>query len=92
MKAWCIPINFPNPEKEQKQAQAARSFIERLNGLKGVSMNESGMMVLVFTEKEDARKAKWKMEEFCPVRIDIIEGTITDDNAELRLNRVLKGE
>ena len=92
MKAWCVPVNFPHPKKEPEQAEAARKFIGKLKGLHGVTMHGDGIMLLAFLRKEDARQAKWKLEEFCPVRLDIIEGTITDDNAELRLNRVLKGE
>lgn len=92
MKVWCIPVNFPNPEKEPEQAEAARTFIGGLKGLKGVSMNKDGFMVLTFTEKEDARCAKWKFEEFSTVSIDMIEGVLTDDGKRLDLHKVLKGE
>lgn len=92
MKIWCVPVNFPHPEKEPEQAEAARKFIGSLKGLKGVSMGENGIMLLTFIAKEDARAAKWKLEEFCPVRLEIIEGTMTEDGGKLNLNRVLKGE
>ena len=93
MKVWCLPINFPNPDKEPEQAEAARKFLTALKGLQGVSMNkDSGMMILTFTEIENARAAKWKLEEFSPVGLHVIEGTLTDDNKRLRLNKVVKGE
>ena len=90
MKVWCVPVNFPNPEKDPEQAESALKFIYNLNGLKGISMHETGIMMLTFIEKEDARAAKWKLEEFCPVKLEIIEGTT--DGRTLNLNRLLKGE
>ena len=90
MKVWSVPVNFPDPEKEPEQAEAARKFIGMLKGLKGVTMHEKGIMLLTFLKKEDARQAKWKLEEFSTVRLEIIEGTLTEDSAELRLNRLLK--
>ena len=92
MKVWGVPVNFPHPEKEPEQAEAARKFIERLKGLKGVSMHESGMMILVFTGVEDARAAKWKLEEFSCVRLEIMEGVMSADGQKLNLKRVVKGE
>ena len=93
MKVWCLPINFPNPEKEPEQAEAARKFLRTLKGLQGVSMNkDSGTMILTFSEIENARAAKWKLEEFSNVGLHIIEGTLTDDNKRLDLHRVVKGE
>ena len=92
MKAWCVPVNFPNPGEQPEQAEAARAFIGNLNGLKGVSMGENGIMLLTFFAKEDARAAKWKLEEFSPARLEIIEGTMSNDGKTLNLNRVLKGE
>ncbi len=93
VKVWCLPINFPNPDTEPEQAEAARKFIQRLNGLRGVSVNQdSGMMILAFGEVEHARSAKWKLEEFSPVGLHIIEGTLTEDGKRLDLRRVLKGE
>ena len=93
MKVWCLPINFPNPEKEPEQAEAARKFIQRLNGLRGMSINrDSGMVILTFGEIENARAAKWKLEEFSPVGLHIIEGRLSDDGKRLDLHKVLKGE
>ena len=93
MKVWCVPVNFPNPEHEPEQAEAARNFINRLPGIKGVSFNaDSGMVILTFSEIENARAAKWKIEEFCTVGLHIIEGTLTDDGKRLDLHKVLKGE
>ena len=92
MKVWCVPVNLPNPSDEPEQAQAALKFVGTLKGLHGVSMHESGAMLLAFARKEDARQAKWKLEEFCPVRLSIIEGTVSDNNGKLNLNKVVKGE
>ena len=92
MKVWCVPVNFPHPEKEPEQAEAAMKYINAMNGLKGVSMNESGMVLLTFTEIENARSAKWKLEEFAPCGLEIIEGVMSDDGKTLDLHRVLKGE
>lgn len=92
MKVWCIPVNFPHPDKEPEQAEAARTFINALKGLNGVSMNESGMVILAFSEISDARAAKWKLEEFCPVGLELIEGTLTKDGQTLDLHRVVKGD
>ena len=88
MKVWCIPVNFPNPEKEPEQAEAARKFIAHMKGLHGMSVQD-GLVVLTFSEKEDARAAKWKLEEFSPVALHMIEGTLTEDNRKLNLNRVV---
>lgn len=92
MKVWCIPVNFPHPEKEPEQAEAARRFLNTLKGLKGFTMGENGILLLTFTNKSDARMAKWKLEEFCPERLEIIEGVMTDDGKRVDLHRVLKGE
>ena len=92
MKVWCVPVNFPNPETEPEQADVARAFIGQMKGLKGVSMNaESGMVILAFGEIENARAAKWKLEEFSPVGLHIIEGVLTADGKKLDLHKVLKG-
>ena len=88
MKVWCVPVSFPNPEKEPEQAEAARKFIATLKGLTGICPHE-GLMVLTFTEKEDARAAKWKLEEYSN-RLEIIEGTT--DGTTLNLVKVVKGE
>jgi hypothetical protein len=93
MKVWCVPVNFPNPEKEPKQAEAARRFMSALPGLKGLSMErETGMMVLAFTELDRARSAKWKLEEFTPFRMEIIEGIMSEDGKRIDLHRVYMGE
>ena len=81
-----------SPPKESTLPSAAER-VKALKGLQGVSMNkDSGMMILTFTEIENARAAKWKLEEFSPVGLHVIEGTLTDDNKRLRLNKVVKGE
>lgn len=90
MKVWGVPVNFPNPEKEPEQADAAMKFLQRMKGIKGFCPHESGNMVIVFERLEDARAAKWKLEEFAPVPLSIIEGTITKDGKKLNCNRVLK--
>ena len=92
MKVWCLPINFPNPDKEPEQAEAAKRFLKTLKGLTGFSTNEGGMIILTFSEIENARAAKWKLEEFSPVGLHIIEGTLTEEGQKLNLNRVIKGE
>ena len=92
VKVWSIPVRFPNPEKQPEQAAAATRFIKTLKGLYGVTPHESGMVLLSFHDKADARAAKWKLEEFCPVHVDLIEGTVSEDGQTLNLNRVLKGE
>ena len=92
MKVWSIPVRLPNPEAQPEQAQAAAKFIHSFKGLFGVTPHESGMMLLSFTDKADARAAKWKLEEFSTAHVDLIEGTVSDDGKTLNLNRVLKGE
>ena len=88
MKVWCIPVNFPNPEKDSEQAEAALKFIKTLKGLTGLCPH-NGIVVLTFKEKEDARAAKWKLEEYSN-RLEIIEGTT--DGTTLNLVKVVKGE
>ena len=68
MKAYCIPIRLPDPEKEPEQAKAAASFINTLNGLQGVSPHESGMNVLSFPDIHSARVAKCKTLYFVSSR------------------------
>lgn len=92
MKVWCIPVNFPNPEIEPGQAEAAKAFVSRFTGLIAISPGENGVVSLVFTEKEYARIAKWKLEEYSTSGLEIIEGTMTKDKKVLKLHRVLKGE
>ena len=90
MKVWCVPINFPNPDKEPEQAQTAMKFFQTLKGLTGICPHETGNVLLTFTRKEDARAAKWKLEEFCPVGLALMEGTVSDDGKTLNVNRVVK--
>ena len=90
MKVWCVPVNLPNQDEQPEQAEAARKFMSTLKGLHGICPHESGLALLAFSEKEDARSAKWKLEEFSTVKWVIIEGTITGDGKVLHLNRVLK--
>ena len=92
MKVWSIPVRFPNPEEKPEQAQAATRFIQTLKGLHGITPHESGMVLLSFQDKADARAAKWKLEEFSTAKVDMIEGTVSDDGKTLNLNRVLKEE
>ena len=92
MKVWGIPVNFPNPEKEIEQAEAAVKFLETLKGLHGFCPHESGLMLVVFTRLEDARAAKWKLEEFAEVKLPLIEGTISEDGKKLDCKKVMKGE
>ena len=93
MKVWCVPVNFPNPETEPEQAEAAKNFIGTLGGLSGMTFNrDSGMVVLAFNSIETARAAKWKLEEFSAVGLHIIEGKLTEDGKTLDLHKVLKGE
>ena len=79
MKVWCIPVNFPNPEKEPEQAEAATRFLRSMQGITGFCPVKGGMVALVFQTLENARAAKWKMEEFTDVSIPIIEGAISKD-------------
>ena len=88
MKVWCVPTNFPDPEKEPEQAEAARRFIGHMNGLRGMSM-QNGVMLLTFAEIGHARAAKWKLEEFCSTRLEIIEGVLSEDNKKLDLHRLI---
>ena len=88
MKVWCVPISVPHPEKEPEQAEAALKFIRTLKGLTGLCPH-NGLVVLTFKEHEDARAAKWKLEEFSN-RLEIIEGTT--DGKTLNLTKVVKGE
>lgn len=92
MKVWCIPVNFPDPAKEPAQAQAAKAFLEQLTGFVAMSPGENGLTVLAFNEKQYARIAKWKLEEFSTESLEIIEGTITKDKKFMKLHRILKGE
>lgn len=92
MKVWCVPVTLPDPEKEPEQAAAAKKFIERLKGLVAISTKENGLTVLVFKERRFARSAMWTFEEFGGGKFEIIEGTLSSDRKELRLNKVLKGE
>ena len=89
LKAWCVPVNFPNPEEQPEQAEAARKFIQMFKGMHGLCPQKNGMVLLVFTEKEDARAAKWKLEEFADFRLPIIEGIVSEDGQKLSCRKVL---
>lgn len=91
MKAWCVPVNLPG-EDDKAGKEGALRFLKTLNGLKGICPHESGNTLLVFDRIESARAAKWKLEEFTPVRLDIIEGTLSADEKKLDCKKVLKGE
>ena len=90
MKVWCVPVNFPNPEEEPEQAEAATRFLKTLAGLWGICPHENGLVLLTFQGRESARAAKWKLEEFSQIGLEIIEGTITQDGKTLNLNKVVK--
>lgn len=92
MKVWCIPVNFPNPEEEPEQAEAATKFLKTMNGIKGFCPIEGGKFVIVFGSIESARAAKWKLEEFAEISLPIIEGTVSADGKRLDCKKVLKGE
>lgn len=90
LKVWCVPVTLPNPEEEPEQAAAAVRFMKTFKGLHGISKHETGPMLLCFTEIENARAAKWKLEEFTDCGLPIIEGTVTEDGKKLNCSRVLK--
>lgn len=92
MKVWCVPVSIPDPEQEPEQAEAARKFIQHMDGLKAVSMVKNSIMMLAFETREKARAAKWKFEEFSTAHLDIIECSISKDGKILQMYRVLKGE
>lgn len=92
MKVWCVPVNLPDAEKEPEQAEAAARFFRQMKGLLGVCPMPEGRACIVFDRIENARAAKWKLEEFSEIGLHIIEGTLTDDGKKLNCNKVLKGE
>lgn len=89
MKVWGVPVNFPDPDKEPEQAEAATRFLKTMKGLKGICPHEKGIVLLVFDAVENARAAKWKLEEFATIKLDIIEGTLSEDAKKLNCHRVL---
>lgn len=92
MKIYSVPANFPNPETEPEQAEAATKFLKTLKGLKGICPHKSGGILLCFHEIGDARAAKWKLEEFTNDELPIIEGTVTKDGKTLNCTKVIKGK
>ena len=92
MKVWGIPVNFPNPDEEPEAAEAAVKFIKAMKGVHGICPHKSGLILIVFPALEDARAAKWKLEEFTDVDLPVIEGNIDDDGKTLNCTKVLKGE
>ena len=89
MKVWCVPVTLPG-EDDTAGREGALRFLKSLNGLKGFCPHESGNTLLVFDRIESARAAKWKLEEFTPVPLTLIEGTLSEDNGKLDCHRVLK--
>ena len=89
MKVWSVPVNLPNPDQEPEQAEAAGKFVRRMKGLKGICPHGDGMALLVFDDLGNARSAKWKLEEFSQIGLEIIEGTLTNDGKTLNCNKVL---
>ena len=92
MKTWGVPVNLPNPEKEPEQTQNAMRLLRVMRGLMGFCPHESGNTLIVFDTIENARAAKWKLEEFSAVGLHIIEGKLMEDGKTLDLHKVLKGE
>ena len=92
MKVYCFPVRLPNAEKHPSQAEAAKGFIDTLEGLVAVAPHESGTVTLCFKDIGAARVAKWKFEEFCPMKLPLMEGTLSNDKHVLNLNKVIKGE
>ena len=90
MKVYCLPINLPDPEKEPAQAQAAGLFIGPLKGLVCVAQAE-GNSVLAFESIENARAAKWRLEEYNATGLEIIEGRMTRDGKQVDLHKIVKG-
>lgn len=90
MKVWCLPINLPDPEKEPAQAQAAGLFVGSLKGLVCVAQAE-GNSVLAFESIENARAAKWRLEEYNATGLKIIEGRMTRDGKQVDLHKIVKG-
>ena len=90
MKVWCVPVNFPDPEEQPEQAEAATKFLKMLPGLWGICPHENGLALLTFQGRENARVAKWKLEEFSQIGLEIIEGTVSKDGKTLNLCKVVK--
>ena len=90
MKVYCLPINLPDPEKEPAQAQAAGLFIGPLKGWVCVAQAE-GNSVLAFESIENARAAKWRLEEYNATGLEIIEGRMTRDGKQVDLHKIVKG-
>jgi len=88
MKVWCVPVRLPGEDDTEGRENATR-FLNTLKGLQGFCPHESGATLLVFDKIESARAAEWKLEEFTPEHLDIIEGTLTADKKKLDLHRVL---
>lgn len=89
MKTWGVPVNLPNPEKEPEQTQNAMRLLRVMRGLMGFCPHESGNTLIVFDTIENARAAKWKLEEFTEAKLEIIEGTLSEDRKKLNVNRVV---
>ena len=90
MKVYCLPIDLPDPEKEPAQAQAAGQFIGSLKGLVCVAQAE-GNSVLTFDTIENARAAKWRLEEYNATGLEIVEGRMTRDGKRVDLHKIVKG-
>lgn len=92
MKVWCVPVSMPNPEKEPEQVKAALAFLHHMTGIKGICPHSEGMLLLAFDEIENARKAKWKLEEYTDVSLPLIEGNMRQKDGKnvLDCKRVVK--
>lgn len=90
MKVYCLPITLPDPETEPAQAQAAGRFVGSLKGLVCVAQAE-GNSVLAFNSMENARSAKWRLEEFNATGLEIVEGRMTRDGKRVDLHKIVKG-
>ena len=89
MKTWSVPAKLPNPEKEPEQTQSAMRLLRTMRGLIGFCPHDSGNTLIVFDTIESARAAKWKLEEFTTTKLEIIEGTLSEDRKKLNVNRVV---
>ena len=97
MKVYCLPINLPDPEKEPEQAQAAGRFIGSLKGVVCVCssanweiISQDPVSVLAFDSIENARVAKWRLEEYNATGLEIMEGRLSRDGKQVDLHKIVK--
>ena len=65
-------------------------ILQTMRGLTGFCPHDSGNSLIVFDRIENARAAKWKLEEFTNCKLELIEGTLSEDRKKLNCNRVVK--